>query len=35
MFRDAMPNGFSWEVTDVYSGCVRLPQHLLTEVAEV
>ena len=21
VFRDAMPNGFAWEVTDVYSGC--------------
>lgn len=31
MFRDAMPNGFAWEVTDVYSGCARLLQHLQTE----
>ena len=28
MFRDAMPNGFAWEVMDVYSGCVRLAQHV-------
>ena len=28
MFRDAMPNGFAWEVTDVYSGYARLPQQV-------
>ena len=24
IFKDAMPNGFAWEVTELYSGCVDI-----------